>query len=98
MSKCIGQQVKAISGMILGTELKCLSLSFQVSNNSAPNIWSAEVSYSITPSLILIISMFHSYFSHKSSKVMRVCILYLLSSALAPFHCKIFVEMFITIS
>ena len=36
--------------------------------------------------------------SHKSSKVMRGCIPYLLASALAPFHCKMFVEMFVTFS
>ena len=52
----------------------------------------------IRPYSILIISMLHSYLSHKSGKVMRVCILYLLASALAPFHCKIFVEMLVRVA
>ena len=37
--------------------------------------------------------MLNSYVSHKSSKFIRVCILHLLASALAPFLGKIYIEM-----
>ena len=83
--------------MILGTELSVYVYSFQVSKNSTPNIWSPEVSFSRRPCSTLIISMLHSYLSHNSSKVICVCILSLLASALAPIHCKMFVALFVTL-
>ena len=67
-------------------------------SNSAPNIWFGEISFAIRPCTILIISVLNYYLSHKSSKAIRMCILYRLASALTPFHGKMFVEMFVSFS
>ena len=58
-------------------------------SNSAPIIWSEEISFSIRPCSILIISMFNSYVSHKSSKASTYFICLLLHWRLLMAECSL---------
>ena len=89
---------RALAGLFLQLSLAVYVILFKCLATLHLIFGPGKMSFSIRPCSILIISKLNSYLSHKSSKAIWVCILYLLASALAPFQGRTFVEMFVTIS